>query len=422
MPPPPTNHADDAPPSEQEQEQHAENSAELIPAGAALSAASEAGLSTWLEQAHRDAAANRAQARELSRTLERVRESHEYLGKSLRKEQRRSRYLVYAAMLAPILAAALVWAIWNRTDGVRQEIDGRLTAVLDSQAELQRGQQELERRDVAEAFAVRLKSLEEELARSRSDVSASRDELTETRDAMGDQRSGAAEREAALRTRLGALEDGQAELAALRAQVDTLRTRAGAETARGDELEREIRALESQLGAARSRLSSGAAGVPSTSSPDAGRRTGRMPEGSGRVAAGATGDPATAALPRPADGAARNPRDTGRIKDELNRLLDLSAGAVGYTVDSLGGVEGDRLLDVAITGRDAAGRAIRTLQAKQATFTVEESASQVTVLLEDGHLLLGGHKAPFFGGRYSLVVEATPDAWRTSSLSCLRFD
>lgn len=434
--------ADDLPDHEHTRDPQGERdtdgaAAEIVPAGASFGedAGPAAGLSRWLEQAHRDATANRAQVHELSRTLERVRESHEYVGKALRKEQRRGRYLGLVALLAPLLAGLLVWAIWRRTDGVRQEIDGRLGAVVASQDDLRRGQTELERRDVAEAYAVRLTALEEELGRAREDLGRARSALAAETGLRATEGVASARREAELQATVAGFEQDREELRGLRAQVSILQTRAGAETARADRLANEIRALESQLGAARARLG-GAAGATANgaASPRAGSFGSPSPQplsGSTapippvperwrpEAAPGASLPPVAAEA---ADGAARRPADTDRVRAELNRLLALSAGAVTYTVDTLGGVEGDRLLDVAITGRDAAGRPIRTLEAKQGSVTVKRENDQVLVVLQDGHLLLGGHRAPFFDGRYSVVVDVEPEAWRISSLTCLRFE
>ena len=62
---------------------------------------------------------------------------------------------------------------------------------------------------------------------------------------------------------------------------------------------------------------------------------------------------------------------------------------------------------------------------------VEEGPSQVGMSSEDGevhvemidgHLILAGRRAPFFDGRYVIVVTSEATPWRTSGLTCLLFE
>ena len=126
--------------------------------------------------------------------------------------------------------------------------------------------------------------------------------------------------------------------------------------------------------------------------------------------------------PDPKAGAVRRPEDLERIREELNRLLALAADAVTYRVDSVGGVRGDTLLDLRVSGVDDKGRAIRTLEAGVATVHVRSESDDVLFDLRDGHLLLAGRKAPFFDGRYAIVVPGTTAAWRVSGLTCVTFE
>ena len=105
-------------------------SGELVPSGggdpAALTGRDGVGLARWLEQSHRDAAAGRAQTRELVRTLEQVRDAHEYVGKALRDEQSRNRRLTAALVLAPVLAGLLVWGVWTQLESLRSDLGERV--------------------------------------------------------------------------------------------------------------------------------------------------------------------------------------------------------------------------------------------------------------------------------------------------------
>ena len=53
---------------------------------------------------------------------------------------------------------------------------------------------------------------------------------------------------------------------------------------------------------------------------------------------------------------------------------------------------------------------------------VRADEGDVLVDMRDGFLLLAGRRAPFFDGRYTLVVASDTGAWRTSGLTCVVFE
>jgi len=421
--------ADDTPP--------APAHGELLPADAtdvpALAGRDGAAVAHWLEQSHRDAAAGRAQARELVRTLEQVRDAHEYIGRALRNEQGRNRRLTAALALAPLLAGLLVWGIWSQLDALRSDLSEQVAGVADGQADLRRTQDGLAQGEAAAAERTRADALEAELARLRGDLDGERRENARRDEARAVETT-------ALRARLAVSTEESAEAQALRAQLKAMRSRTGVEAARTAELERDVRRLERELGAVNAG-NRGAPGSPSgraeTAAPP--RKVNATPEES-PGAAGAAGAattpvpvPASAAAanvaedesppgPDPAAGAVRRPADLARIKKELNRLLALSADDVGYRLDMVGGVRGETLLDIRISGVDSRGRVVRTLEAPTATVKVRADEGDVLVDMRDGHLLLAGRRAPFFDGRYTLVVASDTGAWRTSGLTCVKYE
>ncbi len=371
--------------------------------------ADAAALVQWLEQSHRDAAAGRAQARELTRALEQLRDAHEYAGRALREERRRSRTVVAALAVAPLLLALLVWGAWDRLDAVRRDLSGQVAELQTSQAELRRSQDTLALGEAAAAERVRAAALEEELARTRQD-------LAELRRAASDEATRRERERADLDQRLERAEQSGAAADGLRAQLEALRSKAGADAARADALELQIRRLERELGA--SRPSDAAAAPPPTSPtspapPPAGSASAARPEARPPAdAEGAAGD-----------GAVRRPEDLARIRDALNALLAASTDTVRYRIEELGGVRGDVLLDLRVAGLDARGRAIRELEAPEGTIDVRRGSGDVLLELRGGHLVLAGRRAPFFDGRYAVIVpSADVDAWRVSGLTCVRFD
>jgi hypothetical protein len=375
----------------------------------------------WLEQSHRDAKASRAQARELVRALEQVRDAHEYVGRALRDEQQRNRRLTVALILAPALAALAIWGVWDRLDHMRGDVTDQIRNVADAQDRLRATQEQMRFGEAAEAQRSRADALEAELERARTDLSVERKAAAE----RAEERLG---QEATLRAQIERLEDENAETDGLRAQLQALRSRSGAESARAQELEREIRRLERELGAAQAGDS-----VARTTRPLTPGALPPMDMGTPEpaVATPADDDPGNAALGEAAEpaagddplaGAVRRPEDLDRIRQELNRLLALAGDAVTYQVDGIGGVRGDTLMELRLSGVDANGRTIRTLEAQTATVVVREESDDVLVDLRDGHLLLAGRKAPFFDGRYAIVVASEPEAWRISGLTCITFE
>ena len=418
-------HPDTAPPAPDDGDVTAP-SREIVPpsadaplaAGAPSASADGAVLMHWLEQNHRDAQANRAQARELVKALEQVRDAHEYVGRSLRDEQAKSRRLTVALVLAPILAGFVVWGVWDRMDAMRAEVSTQIREVAAGQDALRQAQDQLRFGEVAEAQEARADALEAELERVRSDLATDRSASAARAEARTAE-------EIALRSRIDELEDEGAEAAGLRAQLQALRSRSGAEAARATELEREIRRLERELGAVQ------AGGGPAAA-------LSRLPvepmirpaqeEAAAAVTPEVAGDgpedatPATAGEPDPKAGAVRRPEDLDRIRGELNRLLALAGDAVRYRVDFVGGVRGDTLLEVRVSGVDDEGRAIRTLEAKTVQVHVREETDDVLLDMREGHLLLAGRQAPFFDGRYAIVLQGQSEAWRISGLTCVTFD
>jgi len=299
--------------------------------------------------------------------------------------------------------------------------------VAAGQEALRRAQDQLRFGEVAEAQEARADALEAELERVRTD-------LVLERTASASRAESRTAAEVALRTRIEQLEDQGAEAAGLRAQLQALRSRSGAEVARATELEREIRRLERELGAVQagggaasslSRMPLAPMVRPAEEEPAAG--TGVVPDMAGESAAAtvaedATTMPAEDVEPDPKAGAVRRPEDLDRIKGELNRLLALAGDAVKYRVDFIGGVRGDTLLEVRVSGVDDQGRAIRTLEANTVKVQVREETDDVLLDLRDGHLLLAGRKAPFFDGRYAIVIPGQSEAWRISGLTCVTFE
>ena len=415
-------------------------SGELVPSGggdpAALTGRDGVGLARWLEQSHRDAAAGRAQTRELVRTLEQVRDAHEYVGKALRDEQSRNRRLTAALVLAPVLAGLLVWGVWTQLDSLRSDLGERVGEVAAGQAELRRAQDGMRLSEAAEAQRARADALESELGRVRDDLDGAR--------GLGARQEEARSvKFAALNAKLALLAEESAEAEGLRAQLRAMRSRSGVEAARTTELEREVRRLERELGAAR--VSAPAAPVSAAAASSALGRADAQGAPTASPAAGSSAAERNAALPRlpppdrdtterdateavaaadvdPEAGAVRRPADLARIKRELNRLLALSADGFAYRIDMIGGVRGETLLDVRISGVDDDGRVIRTLEAPTATVKVRADDGDVVMDLRDGYLLFGGRRAPFFDGRYAIVVKSSAGPWKTSGLTCLVFE
>ena len=95
----------------------------LAPRAVGADSPGAAALGHLLEQSNREAAANRAQARDLIKALENVQRSQEYLGTALLDERRKSRWLVIAFVAGPLIAAACVWLVWSRVDDMRADYE-----------------------------------------------------------------------------------------------------------------------------------------------------------------------------------------------------------------------------------------------------------------------------------------------------------
>src|SRR6185436_6116758 len=92
---------------------------EIVRAGAPTGDVGAAALARVIDQQNREAAAGRAQARELIKALEGVQRSQEFLGVALREERARSRWLTALLVAAPLVAGVGAWFVWRRVDSVR---------------------------------------------------------------------------------------------------------------------------------------------------------------------------------------------------------------------------------------------------------------------------------------------------------------
>src|SRR5689334_15931822 len=92
-----------------------------------------AALARVIDQSNREAAASRAQARELIKALEGVQRSQEYLGVALREERAKSRWLAALVLIAPLVAVAGGWYAWRHVDDVRSDLDGRIARLAEDE-------------------------------------------------------------------------------------------------------------------------------------------------------------------------------------------------------------------------------------------------------------------------------------------------
>jgi hypothetical protein len=362
-------------------------------------------LATVLDQQSRDASANRAQARELIRAVDGLAKAHEFLGIEIREERRRSRLLLAAVLLVPIVAIGTVWYALTTLRGG----DDRVAA-------LERGLAEVRsRNDEARVAALRT-DYERRLESASADAAAVRGDLDTTRASLAEERRAreAHEREAA--ARLAGAEKDRAELTGVRAELTSLRELAGAERARADDLAR-------LLAEAVRRGPSGEPPVARNDPPPA--VAAPAPDAAPAVSAPApTPAPGPSPAPAPAEGppaAARDPADLDRIVSRLNGLLDGTTGAARYRIEALEGVAGTELLGIRIVGRDAGGRPLRTVEARRAQITVSPQGG-IRFRFDDGHLVVAGRKAPFFDGSYTLALDGEPGPWRAAGLTCVRFE
>jgi hypothetical protein len=371
-------------------------------------AGGEASLVEMVRQQQRDASASRAQARELIRTLGELRDAQEFLGTELRRERRRGRWFGVLLALAPLAAAALVWAVWLRVDSVRAEqeaeIDGLREVRTDEHVRALRAAQS----ETTRALEQRVEGAREQLGDTRADLAASRRDAGESAAARERDRTAAGQREQRWIDRIAELERVNGELPGLRAQVEILRDRSGAQAARADGLERELRNLERERAAPP---------VPvAVTPPIVGTHPARPQP--------AASEPRKAEKPaRPAvePGALRDATELGRIRKILDELLLLSPGKDHFSVARLGGISGRDLLELSVVGKDANGTVTRTIVAPRARISIDVAKSTVLLEFLDGELVRGPYRAPFFQGRYALLLDTDTAVWRRSGLTCVAY-
>ena len=134
--------------------------------------------------------------------------------------------------------------------------------------------------------------------------------------------------------------------------------------------------------------------------------------------------PAVPAVPTPpavSPSASREPADLERVRTTVNQLLEGTSGAARYQIEAMDGVSGQDLLGLRVVGRDESGRTLRTIEAPSGEIRVGEDGT-VRLLFRDGQLVVGGRRAPFFDGAYSVRLTSTAAAWKASGLTCVRFD
>lgn len=351
----------------------------LEPAGLA------AALGAVLERQAEEAAASRAHLRELIRAVDGLAQSHEYLGTALRVERRRSRLLVAALGVLPVVLGAAAYLVWSES----RETDRRLD---DLQASLATEVRAAGERHAAEREAAIRREFEDRVARLEDDAATARADLDASRRALGDERTDRSARERDAAERLARAERELSELAGYRAEVRSLRDALGAERARADSLAKSLAPL---------------ARPPETAPVETPPKSPVPPALPGRSESAA------------AKAATRTPEDLARVRDLLNGLLDGATGAARYRLEDLAGVSGFELLGLRVVGRDESGRVLRTIEAPRAEISVEPSGA-VRWRFAEGHLVVGGRRAPFFDGTYTLTLESRFESWRDSGLTCVR--
>lgn len=403
--------------------------AAALPDAARLGAA----LASVLEQQALDAAATRAHARELVRAVEGLAKSHEFLGLELRAERRRTRRLLAAVWVAPLLLALGGWALWARIDAA----DERVVALRTS---LEQDVTTLRDRRSAEREAEIRREFEERVVRLEEEATAAREDLERSRRALGEERTDRDARERTAAERLARAERELAELTALRAESRSLRDVLGVERARADALARAL------ADAARPVATTAAPPTPPATDgrrldpvgPEEAAAAPAVPGGRASESPSAAVGEAPVALPpappaappeaspvadRPSPPApttaSQNAQDLERIRGALNSLLEAAAGGARYSIEGLEGVAGTDLRGVRVVGRDATGRTLRTVEAPSATISVAADGA-VQWRFTDGHLVIGGRRAPFFDGVYTISLEGRFAAWRDSGLTCIR--
>lgn len=367
----------------------------IVPAGRASGLSGPEAVAHLLDQSNREAAANRAQARELIKALDGVQRSQEYLGTALREERRRSRWLVALLCLAPIAVGVAVWWMAGRVDDVRSDLHGRLARLaLDEQA-------------ARSELATRLDDAR--LAQLDGDLGALRHDLDSAREALAAERLQVADREKALAAVETKADGARTEIGALEWEVKSAKAKASAQQARADLLEKRIKDMQAELD---SRLKApvpqpvGEAAPPSSAA--AATPAGAAPE------AVPAAKP-VAEKPSPADTAAAE-----KARTLLNALLQETGEAVRYEFVSIGSAGGGSLHDVRVVGTDDRGNVARTVLATRAEVVVERATGSIVLRFYEGRLILGAVEAPFFGGTYGLIVRGDAAKWRGSGLDCVK--
>jgi hypothetical protein len=353
---------------------------ELLRAPPAELAGADA-VARLLEQSNREAAAGRAQARELVKALEGVQRSQEYLGTALLAEKRRSRLLIALLVLAPIGAAAGAWLL---VDALRADV-GRVEQLV--------GDERAAR--VADAAKFR----DTRAAELASDIDALRRDLDASREALADERSRLADREKALAAAESRGESAKAEVGLLGQEIIAVRARANAEQGRAVQLEEKLTAAQAAL-AARTAAAAAPPPEPESAPPAV-------------AASEAAAKPETPAAPQSPEAAA----DADQTRAALNVLLEQSGDAVRYRFESIESVAGRALRGVLVVGADADGTVLRSIQAKRAEISVDPATASVVLRFFDGKLIVGGKQAPFFDGTYGLVVRGDAAKWKASGLA-----
>lgn len=372
-----------------------------------------------LEQQARDAQAARAQARAVVEAIEGLAKSHEFLGIQLREERARSRWLVVALGVVPVLLGGALFAVWlsGRDDDAaraaeRADIDGRLRTL---QTELARDQVG----ELRSAFEERTKSLAADADATRTDLERARRVLDEEREARRRADAAAAERQAQA-------ERDRRELEGMRSDLRSLNELAGAERARADALAKAL--IEAARGEPRTAGGQGGPTAPAASpapapatvpaSPPVRRPTPAEP---GPATLPSPRVPATPPAPPPVPAATRDPGDLATVADRINVLLDGATGAAKYRLEGIEGISGYDLLGVRLVGRDAAGEILRTVVAPKAEIVVAADGA-IRIACRDGHVFVSDRQIPFFDGVYALRLTGTASAWRQSGLNCVRFE
>ena len=354
-----------------------------------------------LAQSNREAAANRAQARELVKALEGVQRSQEYLGVALREERQRSRWLVALVILAPVAAGAAVWWMAGRVDDVRSDVSDRL-AKLASDEQSARAGTEQRLRDA------RIDEL-------TSDLTALRGDLATSRDAVAAQQKHVAEREAALAAADGRTNSARSEIGVLEFEVRAAKSKANAEQARSSQLEVRIKELSAEL---EKRREPPPPAPPPTVAPAAARPASAPAAADPRPAAPAASVKPPSA-PAPAPAVVGDPAETEKVRRALNSLLHEAEDAVRYEIHSLSGASGKTLTGLRVVGTDERGAIVRTIQAARGEITIDTATGSVVLRFLDGKLIVGTVEAPFFDGSYGVVVRGDLRKWRAAGLSCV---